>query len=52
MPRRSFGANRYGTKRLGESMRGPEGDKVKCVAEAMLKMVKLDFAGLEAAARG
>ena len=39
-------------KRLGELMRDPDGDKVKRVAEAMLKMVKLDIAGLEAAARG
>jgi hypothetical protein len=33
-------------------MRDPDRDKVKRVAEAMLKMVKLDIAGLEAAARG
>lgn len=39
-------------KRLGELMTDPDGDKVRRVAEAMLKMVKLDIAGLEAAARG
>jgi predicted 3-demethylubiquinone-9 3-methyltransferase (glyoxalase superfamily) len=39
-------------KRLGELMRDPDADKVKRVAEAMLKMVKLDIAGLEAAAKG
>jgi hypothetical protein len=31
-------------------MRDPDTDKAKRVAEAMLKMVKLDIAGLEAAA--
>jgi predicted 3-demethylubiquinone-9 3-methyltransferase (glyoxalase superfamily) len=39
-------------KRLGELMSDPDRAKVKRVAEAMLKMVKLDIAGLEAAARG
>jgi predicted 3-demethylubiquinone-9 3-methyltransferase (glyoxalase superfamily) len=37
-------------RRLGELMRDPDTDKAKRVAEAMLKMVKLDVAGLEAAA--
>jgi predicted 3-demethylubiquinone-9 3-methyltransferase (glyoxalase superfamily) len=37
-------------RRLGELMRDPDTDKAKRVAEAMLKMVKLDIAGLEAAA--
>lgn len=37
-------------KRLGELMRDPDRAKAKRVAEAMLKMVKLDVAGLEAAA--
>jgi predicted 3-demethylubiquinone-9 3-methyltransferase (glyoxalase superfamily) len=37
-------------KRLGELMNDPDAAKVKRVAEAMLKMVKLDIAGLEAAA--
>jgi hypothetical protein len=32
-------------------MRDSDPDKAKRVAEAMLKMVKLDIAGLEAAAR-
>ena len=39
-------------KRFGELMRDPDQDKVRRVTEAMLKMVKLDIAGLEAAARG
>ena len=39
-------------KRLGELMMDPDRAKAKRVAEAMLKMVKLDIAGLEAAARG
>lgn len=39
-------------KRLGELMSDPDTAKVKRVAEAMLKMVKIDIAGLEAAARG
>jgi predicted 3-demethylubiquinone-9 3-methyltransferase (glyoxalase superfamily) len=39
-------------RRLGELMRDPEPGKAKRVAQAMLKMVKLDIAGLEAAAAG
>ncbi|WP_342640003.1 VOC family protein [Rhodoligotrophos ferricapiens] len=39
-------------KRLGELMSDPDPDRVKRVAEAMLKMVKFDIAGLEAAANG
>lgn len=39
-------------KRLGELMMDTDRAKVKRVAEAMLKMVKLDIAGLEAAAKG
>lgn len=39
-------------KRLGELMGDPDRAKAKRVAEAMLKMVKLDIAGLEAAAKG
>ncbi len=39
-------------KRLGELVRDPDRAKAKRVAEAMLKMVKLDIAGLEAAAKG
>jgi predicted 3-demethylubiquinone-9 3-methyltransferase (glyoxalase superfamily) len=39
-------------KRLGELMSDPDPAKAKRVAEAMLKMVKFDIAGLEAAARG
>ena len=39
-------------KRLGELMRDPAPGKAKRVAEAMLRMVKFDIAGLEAAARG
>jgi predicted 3-demethylubiquinone-9 3-methyltransferase (glyoxalase superfamily) len=38
-------------KRLGELMKESEPNKAKRVAEAMLKMVKFDIAGLEAAAR-
>ncbi|MGB8663656.1 MAG: VOC family protein, partial [Serratia inhibens] len=36
----------------GELMSDPDSAKVKRVTEAMLQMVKLDIAGLEAAARG
>ena len=39
-------------RRLGELMNDPDPAKAKRVAEAMLKMVKFDIAGLEAAARG
>jgi predicted 3-demethylubiquinone-9 3-methyltransferase (glyoxalase superfamily) len=39
-------------KRLGELMGDPDPAKAKRVAEVMLKMVKFDIAGLEAAARG
>jgi predicted 3-demethylubiquinone-9 3-methyltransferase (glyoxalase superfamily) len=39
-------------KRLGELMSDPDPAKVRRVTEAMLKMVKLDVAALEAAARG
>ncbi|WP_159588459.1 VOC family protein [Chelativorans xinjiangense] len=39
-------------KRLGELMSDPDTEKVKRVTEAMLKMVKLDVAGLEAAYEG
>lgn len=39
-------------KRLGELMHDPDRAKARRVAEAMLTMVKLDIAGLEAAARG
>ena len=39
-------------KRLLELMSDPDREKAKRVAEAMLKMVKLDIAALEAAARG
>jgi len=39
-------------KRLGELMGDPDRAKVKRVTEAMLKMVKFDIAGLEAAANG
>ena len=39
-------------RRLGELMGDPDRGKAKRVAEAMLKMVKFDIAGLEAAARG
>ncbi len=38
-------------KRLGELMSDPDRAKGKRVAEAMMKMVKFDIAGLEAAAR-
>ncbi|MXN44172.1 VOC family protein [Shinella kummerowiae] len=38
--------------RLGELMSDPDQAKVKRVTEAMLTMVKLDIAGLEAAAAG
>lgn len=38
--------------RLGELMGDPDRAKAKRVAEAMLKMVKFDIAGLEAAAHG
>jgi len=38
--------------RLGELMSDPDQAKVKRVSEAMLKMVKLDIAPLEAAAAG
>lgn len=37
-------------QRLGELMQGPDRAQAKRVAEAMLKMVKFDIAGLEAAA--
>lgn len=37
---------------LGELMSDPDPAKAKRVTEAMLKMVKFDIAGLEAAARG
>ncbi|WP_341897659.1 VOC family protein [Ferrovibrio terrae] len=39
-------------KRLAELMSDPDRAKAKRVAEAMLKMVKLDIAALEAAAKG
>ena len=39
-------------KRLGELMMDPDRAKAKRVTEAMLKMVKLDIAALEAAAKG
>lgn len=39
-------------KRLGELMGDPDPTKVKRVTEAMLQMVKIDIAGLEAAAKG
>jgi predicted 3-demethylubiquinone-9 3-methyltransferase (glyoxalase superfamily) len=39
-------------KRLGELMSDPDPATVKRVTEAMLKMVKFDIEGLEAAARG
>lgn len=39
-------------KRLGELMGDPDREKARRVTEAMLKMVKLDIAGLEAAAKG
>jgi predicted 3-demethylubiquinone-9 3-methyltransferase (glyoxalase superfamily) len=39
-------------RRLGELISDPDRAKARRVVEAMLKMVKLDIAGLEAAARG
>jgi predicted 3-demethylubiquinone-9 3-methyltransferase (glyoxalase superfamily) len=39
-------------KRLGELTRDPDRAKARRVTEAMLKMVKLDIAELEAAAKG
>jgi len=39
-------------RRLGELIGDPDRAKARRVVEAMLKMVKLDIAGLEAAARG
>jgi predicted 3-demethylubiquinone-9 3-methyltransferase (glyoxalase superfamily) len=39
-------------RRLGELMNNQDPHKARRVAEAMLKMVKFDIAGLEAAARG
>ncbi|MNI89583.1 3-demethylubiquinone-9 3-methyltransferase [compost metagenome] len=39
-------------KRLAELMSDSDSAKVRRVTEAMLQMVKLDIAGLEAAARG
>ncbi|HEV7371179.1 VOC family protein [Arenibaculum sp.] len=39
-------------KRLGELMSDPDREKARRVTDAMLKMVKLDVAALEAAARG
>ncbi|MPZ33746.1 MAG: VOC family protein [Rhodospirillales bacterium] len=39
-------------KRLGELMGDPDRAKARRVTEAMLKMVKLDIAALEAAAKG
>jgi len=39
-------------KRLGELSRDPDRAKAQRVTEAMLKMVKLDIAALEAAAKG
>jgi predicted 3-demethylubiquinone-9 3-methyltransferase (glyoxalase superfamily) len=39
-------------RRLGELMHDPDRARTKRVAEAMLKMVKFDIAGLEAAAAG
>ena len=39
-------------KRLGELIGGPDPAVARRVTEAMLKMVKFDIAGLEAAARG
>ncbi|HJS85130.1 MAG TPA: VOC family protein [Acetobacteraceae bacterium] len=38
-------------KRLGELMSDPDREKARRVTEAMLKMTKLEIAGLEAAAR-
>ena len=39
-------------KRLLDLMSDPDRTKAKRVTEAMMKMVKFDIAGLEAAARG
>ena len=39
-------------RRLGQLMGDPDRAKAKRVSEAMLKMVKFDIAGLDAAARG
>ncbi|MEQ8347585.1 MAG: VOC family protein [Sneathiellaceae bacterium] len=39
-------------RRLGELVADPDREKARRVAEAMLKMGKLDIAGLEAAANG
>lgn len=39
-------------RRLGELMNDPDRARARRVTEAMLQMVKLDIAGLEAAARG
>ncbi|MGQ9369066.1 VOC family protein [Azospirillum sp. ST 5-10] len=39
-------------RRLGELMGGADRDRARRVAEAMLRMVKLDIAALEAAASG
>jgi predicted 3-demethylubiquinone-9 3-methyltransferase (glyoxalase superfamily) len=39
-------------RRLAELMSGPDPEVTKRVTEAMLKMIKLDIAELEAAARG
>lgn len=39
-------------KRLGELMSGPDRDRARRVMQAMMKMVKLDVAALEAAADG
>ncbi|MGK9171240.1 VOC family protein [Inquilinus limosus] len=39
-------------RRLGELLNDPDPAKAKRVAEAMLQMVKLDIAALEAAAKG
>lgn len=39
-------------RRLGELMNHPDRDRARRVTEAMLRMVKLDLAELEAAARG
>lgn len=39
-------------KRLLDLMNDPDNAKGKRVTEAMMKMVKLDIAGLETAARG
>jgi len=39
-------------RQLGELMNDRDPDRARRVAEAMLKMVKFDIAGLEAAARG